>query len=82
MHQPPGNLEYLIDHYVSRFGVRTQPGRERVVAALLPVLRTVSDPVRRERMGQAARQRALDKFCSSKIIPLYEHLYERVLSRS
>jgi L-malate glycosyltransferase len=45
-------------------------------------LEILTDPARRERMGQAARQRALDRFCSSKIIPLYEQLYERLLERS
>lgn len=37
------------------------------------------DPDRREQMGRAARQRALSQFCSTKIIPLYEDLYRRVL---
>jgi DNA primase len=58
---PQPIMEYLIDHYVSRFGVRTQPGRERVVAALLPVLRTVSDPVRRDGyVGQLGRRALVD----------------------
>lgn len=39
----------------------------------------LSSPERREQMGRAARQRALTQFCSTKIIPLYEKLYERVL---
>ena len=33
----------------------------------------------REKMGMAARQRALSQFCSQKIIPLYEDLYRRLL---
>jgi N-acetyl-alpha-D-glucosaminyl L-malate synthase BshA len=37
---------------------------------------------RLEEMGSAARQRALDKFCSNNIIPLYEKLYERVVSQA
>jgi len=36
-------------------------------------------PERREQMGKGARQRALRQFCSTKIIPLYEKLYRRVL---
>jgi N-acetyl-alpha-D-glucosaminyl L-malate synthase BshA len=42
-------------------------------------LRILTEPGRREQMGRAARQRAIDKFCSTKIIPLYEQLYQRVL---
>jgi N-acetyl-alpha-D-glucosaminyl L-malate synthase BshA len=34
----------------------------------------------REKMGKAARARALSEFCSTKIIPLYEKLYERILA--
>jgi N-acetyl-alpha-D-glucosaminyl L-malate synthase BshA len=39
----------------------------------------LTNPERRKQMGTAARQRALAQFCSTKIIPLYEKLYERVL---
>ena len=42
-------------------------------------LRILTEPGRREQMGRAARQRASDKFCSTKIIPLYENLYRRIL---
>jgi len=44
-------------------------------------LDVLTDPDRRERMGRAARERALSEFCSSKIIPLYERLYEELLER-
>jgi len=44
-------------------------------------LDVLTDPDRRERMGRAARARALSEFCSSKIIPLYERLYEELLER-
>jgi N-acetyl-alpha-D-glucosaminyl L-malate synthase BshA len=43
------------------------------------VLDIVSHGERQKQMGKAARQRALAQFCSTKIIPLYERLYERVL---
>ncbi len=43
-------------------------------------LEILTNSDRREKMGKAARQRALDDFCSTKIIPLYEKLYERVLN--
>ncbi|HEX5465273.1 MAG TPA: DNA primase [Candidatus Limnocylindrales bacterium] len=58
---PQPIMEYLIDHYVQRFGVRTQSGRERIVAALLPILRTVSDPVRRDGfVGELSRRALVD----------------------
>jgi hypothetical protein len=43
-------------------------------------LEIVTNPRRREQMGIAARQRALTTFCSQKIIPLYEDLYQRILA--
>jgi N-acetyl-alpha-D-glucosaminyl L-malate synthase BshA len=43
------------------------------------VLQILTEPGRREQMGRAARQRASDKFCSTRIIPLYEQLYRRVI---
>jgi L-malate glycosyltransferase len=42
-------------------------------------LELLKDPQRHKQMGQAGRQRALRDFCSSKIIPLYEKLYRRVM---
>lgn len=42
-------------------------------------LRILTEPGRREEMGRAARRRASDKFCSTKIIPHYEDLYRRVV---
>jgi len=45
-------------------------------------LEILTDPGRQERMGKAARERALSQFCSTRIIPLYEKLYERVMSGS
>jgi L-malate glycosyltransferase len=40
----------------------------------------LTDPDRREKMGRAARLRAQTDFCSDKIIPVYERLYEDLLS--
>ena len=45
-------------------------------------LEILTDPSRQERMGKAARERALSQFCSTRIIPLYEKLYERVIAGS
>ena len=39
----------------------------------------LTDADRRERMGRAARARALSEFCSDKIIPHYEKLYQDLL---
>ncbi|QNI34846.1 N-acetyl-alpha-D-glucosaminyl L-malate synthase BshA [Alloacidobacterium dinghuense] len=40
------------------------------------------DPEKLEALGTAARQTAQKRFCASKIIPLYEKYYERVLERA
>jgi len=42
----------------------------------------LGDPARLKAMAAAARRNASDRFCSSKIIPLYEQYYERILARS
>ncbi len=42
-------------------------------------LEILTNPDRRAQMGEAARARALNQFCSSKIIPQYESLYRQVL---
>jgi N-acetyl-alpha-D-glucosaminyl L-malate synthase BshA len=42
-------------------------------------LEILTSPQRREQMGRAARQRALNQFCTGKIIPLYEALYQQVM---
>jgi len=49
---------------------------QTMAARALEILAT---PGRREQMGQAARQRALSDFCTTKIIPQYEALYRRIL---
>lgn len=45
----------------------------------LRALQILEDSDLHQRMGQAARARALSEFCSTKIIPLYESLYQRVM---
>jgi L-malate glycosyltransferase len=42
----------------------------------------LSDPALLERMSDAARRTAQDHFCASRIIPLYESYYERILAES
>ena len=45
-------------------------------------LEILADPDRQAAMGEAARARAQDRFCASKIIPRYEQLYRDVLGKS
>jgi N-acetyl-alpha-D-glucosaminyl L-malate synthase BshA len=40
----------------------------------------LSDPERLEAMSAAARKTAQDHFCASRIIPLYERYYERIVA--
>jgi len=56
--QPQPIMEYLIDHYAARYDPRTLQGRERLVAAVLPTLRAVSDPVRRDGYLQLLARRS------------------------
>ena len=42
----------------------------------------LSEPARLEDLSRAARKTAQDHFCASRIIPLYEEYYERVLART
>ena len=39
----------------------------------------LADDRKHQAMGQSARQRALENFCSSKIIAQYEQYYEQVI---
>jgi len=49
---------------------------EGMAAAAVELLR---DPDRHEAMAEAARRTAQTRFCASKILPLYERFYERIL---
>jgi len=40
----------------------------------------LSDPDRLQQMGDAARRTAQDHFCASRIIPLYENFYQRIIA--
>jgi len=42
----------------------------------------LSDEARLQTLSQAARKTAQDRFCASRIIPLYEKYYERVIHRT
>lgn len=41
----------------------------------------LSDPARLDRMRDACRAEAQERYCASKIIPLYEKYYEEILAR-
>ncbi len=58
-------------------GYLVEPRDVQTMAAR--ALEILTDPERHKEMSNAARRRALSQFCASKIIPLYEKLYERVL---
>jgi N-acetyl-alpha-D-glucosaminyl L-malate synthase BshA len=73
-----GGLPEVIRNGVEGFLV---PGHD-VKTMAARALEIVTNPHRREQMGIAARQRASTTFCSQKIIPLYEDLYQRILART
>ncbi len=46
-------LEYLIDHHIGRYDLKTSSGRIGFVEAVIPAIREVADPLRRdEALGQ------------------------------
>jgi len=49
-------------------------GMSRAAAALL------ADEPRMQSMRDAARARAVDRFASEKVVPMYEGFYEKVLA--
>jgi N-acetyl-alpha-D-glucosaminyl L-malate synthase BshA len=73
-----GGLPEVIRNGVEGFLV---PGHD-VKTMAARTLEIVTNPHRREQMGIAARERASTTFCSQKIIPLYENLYQRILANT
>ena len=73
-----GGLPEVIRNGVEGFLV---PGHD-VKTMAARTLEIVTNPHRREQMGIAARERASTTFCSQKIIPLYEDLYQRILANT
>jgi N-acetyl-alpha-D-glucosaminyl L-malate synthase BshA len=73
-----GGVPELIDDGVNGrlFEVGDVAGMAQAAIALL-----TDEPARR-RMAEAARKTAQDRFCASRIIPLYEEYYERVIRRT
>lgn len=72
-----GGVAELIDDGITGL-LFTLGDTEAMAAAAIALL---SDPARLAAMAVAARRTASDRFCSSRIIPLYEAYYERVIAR-
>jgi N-acetyl-alpha-D-glucosaminyl L-malate synthase BshA len=73
-----GGVPELIDDGINGrlFEVGDVEGMSQAAIALL-----IDEPARL-RMAEAARKTAQDRFCASRIIPLYEAYYERVIRRT
>ncbi len=73
-----GGVPELIEDRVN--GLLFEPGNvEGMAAAAIGLLQ---DPARLQSMSAAARKTSQDLFCASRIIPLYEAFYERVIART
>ena len=73
-----GGVPELIEHQVN--GLLYEVGDIDGMAA--GALSLLTDPARLEIMSKAARKTAQDKFCASRIIPMYEAYYEQVIAAS
>jgi N-acetyl-alpha-D-glucosaminyl L-malate synthase BshA len=73
-----GGVPEVIEHGVS--GFLADVGDVETMARY--AIELLGDEARLRAMGKQARASARAKFCSSKIIPLYEDFYRRVLERS
>jgi glycosyltransferase involved in cell wall biosynthesis len=73
-----GGVPELIDDNVN--GLLFEIGDVDAMASAAVAL--LNDPGRLEAMSQAARRTAQDRFCTTRIIPLYEDFYQRVLDRT
>jgi N-acetyl-alpha-D-glucosaminyl L-malate synthase BshA len=73
-----GGIPELIEHNVN--GLLYAVGDTGAMAE--GAIALLSDPARLEAMATAARRTAQDRFCASRIIPLYESYYEQVLAHS
>jgi N-acetyl-alpha-D-glucosaminyl L-malate synthase BshA len=72
-----GGIPELIDHGVN--GLLYEVGDiEGMASGAIDLL---SDESLLQTMSQAARRTAQDRFCTSRIIPVYEQYYERILSQ-
>ena len=53
-----------------------------VAAMAAGAIELLTDDARLTAMGDAGRRAAQDRYCASRIIPVYEQYYERVLARA
>jgi glycosyltransferase involved in cell wall biosynthesis len=53
-----------------------------VAAMAIAAVELLSDEDRLRAMGDAGRRAAQDRYCASRIIPIYEQYYEKVLARA
>jgi L-malate glycosyltransferase len=53
-----------------------------VAAMAAAAVELLSDEDRLRAMGDAGRRAAQDRYCASRIIPIYEQYYEKVLARA
>jgi N-acetyl-alpha-D-glucosaminyl L-malate synthase BshA len=72
-----GGIPELIDHGIN--GLMFPVGDVDAMAQAAITL--LQDPDRLETMARAARQTAQDRFCTTRIIPLYEAYYHQILNR-
>jgi N-acetyl-alpha-D-glucosaminyl L-malate synthase BshA len=72
-----GGVPELVEDGVN--GLLFQVGDVEAMAA--GAIAILTDDARQQSMAAAARQTAQDKFCTSRIIPMYERYYERVLGQ-
>jgi L-malate glycosyltransferase len=70
-----GGLPELVTEGIDGFLVEPRNLEEMARKALA----LLSDEARRKEMGKRARETALTRFCSTKLIPQYENFYTRVL---
>jgi DNA primase len=56
--EPQPIVEYLIDHYALRHDPRTLAGREKLVAAVMPTIRRVTNPTQRDGYLQMLARRS------------------------
>jgi N-acetyl-alpha-D-glucosaminyl L-malate synthase BshA len=73
-----GGVPEVIQHGVS--GYMADVGDVATMARLATEL--LSDSSRLKQMGEQARNEARARFCASKIIPIYEEFYRKVLERA
>ena len=56
--RPEPIMEYIIDSHARRFDLRGLPGRQRLVEAVMPLLRRVSNPTERDAYLRSLAQRS------------------------